>query len=241
MFALLSLLVVIAVSILITRVAKRALVMTGVSPEVAHFQARSALSGTGFTTNESEQVVAHPARRRIIMLLILLQNAGLATAVATLVISFVEADDMGEVAIRAGLLLAGLTLLIAMANTRWISRPLGRVIEWTLDRYADLEAMDYHAVLRIGGPYTVSRFRVAEDAWITDKTLGEAGIGEKILILGIERSDGDFVGSPRGEDYVTPDDTLILYGPEKELQRFQEKTKAPSDASQRDGLGERRT
>lgn len=228
MFALLSLLVVIAVSILITRVAKRALVLTGVSPEVAHFQARSALSGTGFTTGESEQVVAHPARRRIIMLLILLQNAGLATAVATLVLSFVDVDDLNEALLRAGLLVTGLALLVAAAHSGWLRDHLGRMIEWALDRYTDLEPIDYHAMLRIGGPYTVSRFRVAEDAWITDKTLEEAGISERMLILGIERSDGGFVGSPRGGDRVTPDDTLILYGPERELKRFQEKTQSPS-------------
>lgn len=229
MFALLSLLVVVAVSILIVRVSKTALVLTGVSPEVAHFQARSALSGTGFTTHESEQVVGHPARRRIIMLLILLQNAGLATAIATLVLSFVDAQDMSEVAIRAGLLLSGLAVLIAAANSRWVNQALAKVIEWALSRYTRLETEDYHTLLRIGGPYTVSRVHITEDSWIVGKTLEEAEISERVLVLGIERSYGEYFGSPRGGDEVTPDDTLVLYGPEEELKRFQEKRTHPSD------------
>jgi len=36
------------------------------SVEAAHFQARSALTGVGFTTSESELIVGHPARRRIV-------------------------------------------------------------------------------------------------------------------------------------------------------------------------------
>ena len=54
MFALISLLVVIVVSIIIIRIGAVALEMTGLSKETATFQAQSAFSGTGFTTSESE-------------------------------------------------------------------------------------------------------------------------------------------------------------------------------------------
>lgn len=58
MFAIASLLVVLVLSLLVTRIATVALTHTGLSREVARFQARSAFSGVGFTTSE---VVVGPA------------------------------------------------------------------------------------------------------------------------------------------------------------------------------------
>lgn len=80
MVALATVLVVLLVSLLITRVATVALTLTGLSREVARFQARSALSGTGFTTSEAEAVVNDPVRRRIVMALMLVGSAGIVTA-----------------------------------------------------------------------------------------------------------------------------------------------------------------
>ena len=89
MFALISLLVVIIVSIIIIRIGAVALEMTGLSKETATFQAQSAFSGTGFTTSESEYVVSHPVRRKIIRTLIFIGNIGIVSAMATLILTFV--------------------------------------------------------------------------------------------------------------------------------------------------------
>lgn len=71
MVAIATVLVVILVSLLITRVATVALTLTALSREAARFQARSALSGTGFTTSKAESVVNHPVRRRIVAMLMI--------------------------------------------------------------------------------------------------------------------------------------------------------------------------
>ncbi len=49
--------------LVIARVAAMGLTMTGLSKDVARFQSRSALTGGGFTTQESESVLDHPVRR----------------------------------------------------------------------------------------------------------------------------------------------------------------------------------
>jgi uncharacterized transporter YbjL len=67
-FAVITLLLVFVVSLLIVRTGTIALAMTGMSEEVASFQAASAFSGAGFTTDETEQIVLSPQRRRIIKL-----------------------------------------------------------------------------------------------------------------------------------------------------------------------------
>ena len=66
MYAVATFLVVAVITLAFTQLATGALIATGVPPEIAAFQARSAFSGAGFTTTEAENVVNHPARRRII-------------------------------------------------------------------------------------------------------------------------------------------------------------------------------
>lgn len=90
-----SLLVVITLSILCTRIATVALVHTGLSREVARFQARSAFTGVGFTTGESEKVIRHPVRRRIVMALMWLGNVGIMSAIFSLILTFVGQEQMG--------------------------------------------------------------------------------------------------------------------------------------------------
>ncbi|MFB6249567.1 MAG: hypothetical protein ABEL97_13455 [Salinibacter sp.] len=65
MVALLIFRSVLAVSFLVTRVATRLFMLTGLSQEAARFQTRSIITGTGFTTREAEHIVDHPVRRRI--------------------------------------------------------------------------------------------------------------------------------------------------------------------------------
>lgn len=58
MLAIATLLIVVLMSLLITKVASVALILTGLSRDVARFQARSALSGTGLGTAEAEQIAS---------------------------------------------------------------------------------------------------------------------------------------------------------------------------------------
>jgi Trk-type K+ transport system membrane component len=82
MTAILSLLVILILSFLFTRLATVALSLTGVSYELARLQAVSAFTGVGFTTREPEHVVHHPVRRRILIALMVLGNAGIVTAIS---------------------------------------------------------------------------------------------------------------------------------------------------------------
>lgn len=95
MFAVASLLVVILLALLVMRVATVVLTLTGLSRESARFQARSALTGVGFTTREAESVVNHPVRRRVVMLLMLIGSAGVISVVTTLILSFAGAEGRG--------------------------------------------------------------------------------------------------------------------------------------------------
>ena len=94
MAAVLSLLGVLVISLLVTRVGATALRLTGMSSEAAEFQSRSAFTGVGFTTLESEDILNHPVRRRILMHLMLLSNLGVGAVVATLMLSLPQATTL---------------------------------------------------------------------------------------------------------------------------------------------------
>ena len=96
MDAIIALLFVLTLSLLVTRLATSALMLTGVSHQLARLQALSALTGVGFTTSESERIVDHPVRRRILILMMLVGNAGFVTEASTLVLSFVGVTTRAE-------------------------------------------------------------------------------------------------------------------------------------------------
>ena len=147
-----------------------ALTVTGMSREVARFQARSAFFGVGFTTGEAEAVVGHPVRRRIIMWLILLGNAGVVTTTGTLLISFAGGQDQLE---SVAVLLAGVVVLGALAMSRPVDRVLTRVIRRALRRWTDLDVRDYAGLLELGEGYAVAELEVEDGDWIAGRELGE--------------------------------------------------------------------
>jgi hypothetical protein len=213
MGALISLLVTIALSLLITHIASMALTMTGLSRDLAKFQARSAFTGVGFTTSEAEQVVAHPVRRRILMLLMLLGNAGIVTAISSLVLTFVGTTDPTGQLVRFGSIALGLGLIWVLSSSRWLNRVLSVLIHWALKHWTRLEVRDYSNLLHLVGDYQVSELKVDKEDWLANKPLSDLCLrDEGIAVLGIQRPNGHYLGAPNGETCIKPQDLLILYG-----------------------------
>jgi hypothetical protein len=218
MLAILSLLLILSLSLLITRIATIALTYTGMSRESARFQARSAFTGTGFTTSESEKIVTHPVRRRIILLLMLFGNAGIAAALTSLVLTFVGEDEGGMLTLKVFLVITGVVLLWAVASSHWVDRQLSRIIEYALSRYTRLEVRDYASLLHLAGEYKVSELHVDPDSWLVNQTLGNLNLrDEGLLVLGIERVSGEFIGAPNGETTLGEGDKVIIYGRDSTL------------------------
>lgn len=214
MLSIVSLLVVLALSILVTRIATVALTHTGLSRESAKFQARSAFTGVGFTTNESEKVVNHPIRRRILLLLMLLGNAGVVTAVSSLILSFVDLNTSGQTMLwRVVWLVTGLVTLWSLATSQWMDRHLSNLVSKALKRYTNLKIQDFARLLHLSGDYQVTELQVRSDDWLAGRTLADLGLRQEgIMVLGITRNNGDYLGAPDGETEVMADDVMILYG-----------------------------
>lgn len=230
MVALITLLLIIALSLLVTRVATAALTLTGLSHQAARFQARSALTGAGFTTSESEYVVNHPVRRRIVMSLMLIGSAGIVSAIASLSVTFVGRDNDGpeHLALKLGILLAGVVLLLLLARNDRVDIWLQRLIRRWLRRHTDLDVRDYASLLHIHGEYAVSELEVEPGDWIAGRTLAELALSDEgVLVLGVQRGPHAYLGAPRGDTRVEVGDVLIVYGPGERIEDLDRRAAGP--------------
>lgn len=210
--SILLLLAVAIVSLLISRVATMALIVTGLPRPVARFQARSALTGAGFTTSESETVVNHPVRRRIVMALMLLGNVGLATSVAGILGGYLRADA-GTSVVRTLLLLGGLTAIYVVSKSEAVDRRASRLIGRFLNSHTDLRTRDFDRLLHLAGDFSVKETLVEPGSWLDGRSLGEVRLGDEgIVVLAITRADATFVATPGKETVVVGGDSLIVYG-----------------------------
>lgn len=224
MYGIVLLVIVALVSLLITRVATVALTVTGMPRESARFQARSALSGVGFTTSEAEQVVRHPVRRRIVMTLMLVGNVGLATAVAALLGTFATADAEAGI-LRGALLIGALVAIYAASRSAAVDQRLSLFIARWLSRHTDLKMGDYERLLHLAGDYAVHELAVQQGHWLAGQTLGEARLrDEGMVVLGITRSTGAYLGVPDKTTRVEPGDVVILYGRSESIARLDRRT-----------------
>jgi hypothetical protein len=238
-YALILLVVVALVSLLITRVATVALTLTGMSKESARFQARSALSGVGFTTQESEAVVGHPVRRRVVMALMLVGSVGLATAIAGILGTFVNVGAEARL-VRTVLLVGALTALYLVSRSPVIDRRLSRLIAALIRRYTDLEARDYERLLHVAADYSVQEVPVEDGHWLADRSLGELQLrDEGIIVLGVTRCDGTYLGVPDQWTTLCPGDTITTYGRAGAVERITQRAPGPAgDAAHQAAVAE---
>ncbi|ADK81425.1 TrkA C-terminal domain-containing protein [Sediminispirochaeta smaragdinae] len=218
MIALLSFFVILLLSLSIVRIAAIMLQLTGLSADTARFQARSAFTGTGFTTRESEMIIGHPVRRRIIMGLMLIGNLGLVTFVSSLVLTFLRAQSALEMASTGAILIGGLLLLFFVSKSRILDSLLSKIITRLLRRWTKLHTTDYDGLLNLSGDYEVIKSLVGPDSWCTERSLAELQLSDEgVLVLGIYRQDGYFIGSPKGSTFIYDGDELILYGRDERI------------------------
>ncbi|QLC49899.1 TrkA C-terminal domain-containing protein [Methanolobus zinderi] len=215
--ALVTLFAIVILSLIVTRIATIALTLTGMSSEVARFQARSALTGAGFTTSESETMMSHPIRRRIIMTLMLVGNAGIVTVIASIILVSVNIGStswLGQITIIA----AGLMILLALTQSRWVDKNLTRLINFALMKWTSIETTDTASLIYLGGEYQVSELEIEPEDWLADKTLAEMNLpDEGVLILGIQKPNGEYNGTPHASTKIRIGDILLLYGSGKSI------------------------
>ena len=213
MLAAVSLFVIITLSALVTKVAAIALMHTGLSTEIAKFQARSAYTGSGYTSQESEKLMNHPVRRKIVYMLMLIGNAGIITTLSSLMLTFLLPNNRSSLVYSLIFIVVALSALWFVIKSKVVDRWLSKMIDRALKKYTNIDVKDYAAILHLSGEYQISELRVRKTSWLAGKTLLELDLkSEGINVLGIQQKEGEYIGAPGGDDVINAGDVITMYG-----------------------------
>ncbi|USN97901.1 MAG: TrkA C-terminal domain-containing protein [Phycisphaeraceae bacterium] len=218
-----ALFVIAAVSLIIVRIGATALMMTGLSRDVSDFQAISCFFGVGFTTVEAEMIVSHPVRRKIATHLIIAGNIGITGALGALIITLVGQGQGGPfddvtLWMRVVIAASGVAALFLLFRFRAVRRLLEAAIRFSLEHSGAVRAMDYETILRSRDGYVVSQFEVDPGHPYIGRSLVQLGLGSRgVLILGVLRENGEYLGTPGKDSVIMAGDVLTVYGQEEQI------------------------
>ena len=202
---------IIVISVFIVKIASVALNLTGLDDKRAFFQALSAFTGTGFTTRDSELVMNNDIRRKIIIFLIILGNAGFISVITTLILTF-QKGGVTPVLINIVLILLTILLIIKVSFHKGITRKLTKKIQSRLIKSPNFTKRPVEEILRLAEGYGIAEVTLNEHCGDIGKTLFESSFRQKdILIMAIERDSG-VIPAPHASDKLLLNDTLICYG-----------------------------
>lgn len=221
MIAALLLMVIFAFTFTIVRVASVAMRLTGMSEGQARFQSISALSGTGFTTSESEMIVNYPIRRKITVILMIVGNLGLVSFFSTFMISFLRTDaELPSILLQIIWMVIGVGGLFWFLTNKGIDEILCRVISRYLEKFTSLGKRRYDRLLQLGDGVSVVEHHLA---FGEDKNV-HALLAEHpdLSILALRSSKGEtLIDVPEGQQ-LNHGDALILYGQDSAHERLLE-------------------
>jgi len=211
MYAVATFLVVAVITVAFTKLATGALIATGVPPESAAFQARSAFSGAGFTTSEAENVVNHRVRRRIIGTTMFVGSLGTPTLVLTVLVGFV-APGPGSTTERVLVTISGLFLiLMAVFNKpsqRWLQAVGQRYVQKRLAPALSDNRLD---LLTLSDEFAVQAVLLEATPEESVRSLrGLAQAFPDVTILGVRRG-REYFGAPPVDIDLQAGDELIIY------------------------------
>jgi len=204
------LLIIIIISYCIVRSGAIALEMTGVSIHIARFQALSAFTGTGFTTQETEIIVNHPIRRKIISFLMILGNAGIVSIIGAFIFSFGETGSFNP--LFTLIIIIAVAGLYKVAVHRTVDTKLSETIRQNLRTRLHIEKVLIEEIIHQPEGYGVASVIIAKGSRIAQHTLEDLGLKDNnIIVLSIER-DGSIIPQPTSETQINEDDRLICFG-----------------------------
>ena len=217
----LSVIVMYSLSVLIIRVATVSLQLTGLSAGVAKFQALSAFSGAGFTTNESELIVNFPIRRKIISYLIVLGNLGLTAILATLVAGFVNTDgELRTILIQFCWIVGSILFVWFLILNPIADKFMCRFIHKILINTTELGKLSYSKLIQLDDGWEIGEHKVTFGALSNRKVklqkfLTCLEFGELIFV---RFASGESQFKPAHNFLVEEGHTLIILAPKQEHQ-----------------------
>ena len=101
-----------------------------------------------------------------------------------------------------------------------------RLLTRLLNKYSDLELRDHRSALRLTADYEVHELALNADDWLIERPLADLALpSEGVLVLAIQRHDGEFVGTPGDNAMLRAGDTVYLYGRATVLEALDHRTR----------------
>lgn len=189
---------------------------TGLRRQISRFQVVSMMTGTGFTTKESELILRHPMRRRIGMFLIMFGAFSLAVIISSISTIMAESFHIPQLVWTV----AFLAFLLAVLRFPAVNRFLVRQMHDRLQQSFDLKEL----------PVQESFEMKAEDLFV-DIPLHSASnhVGRKVRELLDESQDMNLLFIKRGQGTIRKErldtelvsgDILYIFGSKSELEQL---------------------
>lgn len=162
--------------------------LTGLKLEISRFQVISMMTGTGFTTGESELILGHPVRRKLAIFLILFGAFSLAVIISS--ISNFLSDDLG---VKEILFLAlGIIFVLVILKLTFIQKILSNLFNKDMKKNIELGDLPIREVFLTDKKDYILNLHVYKESCLFHNTINQV-IKEHdqldIVILFIKRGD----------------------------------------------------
>ena len=216
-----TVMVIFTISTILVRIASTIMRLTGLPDYVARFQSLSAMTGTGFTTRESELIVNYPIRRRVLMTLMIIGNIGLVSVVSTFVVAFSEiGPERASVVQQVFWFTAALAVNFLVIVNPVVDGLLCRFLSWVLVRTTNLGKRRFVRLLSLEDDMTIAEhhLRLRHSIMIGDLIPEHIDLSV-IMIRGAETKHPSHLGD---EMEIEPFETAICFGKEDMHRSFAE-------------------
>lgn len=216
MISLTLVLSIITLLALIMEIAATALKLTGLDIHTARFQALSALTGTGFTTKETELIMGHRQRRGVIMALMIIGPICFLGMFSSILLSIKEDFVVATLLIVLGFV----CVLLLLTRSRHFVSFFHHFIEKQLKRHRYPRRVQMEEVLQLSGEYGIYELKITEHSRYANKSLQETDFKDHgFVVLAFERGK-DLFAAPKGGDIILAEDVLVLFGHAKHLKQL---------------------
>ncbi len=223
----LLLLATLIISMIAVRIGAVAFNLTGLEWKVAKFQALSCFTGTGFTTRESELILASPRRRRIATYLVIIGHAGFVAMIATFANSIRPSQVLTQLdlpflrsfvppqllpLINLLIITAAVFALVRFLPHTAVARKVTILAKKKLIGKKIILQEKFEEIFIAPGGFGVSRVNIEESSPLSGQTLAEADLRKHgITVLVIERG-LTTIANPPANTRIQIGDVLLCFG-----------------------------
>ena len=196
--------------------------INGVNIEVSRFQVISLLTGTGFTTDESEAMILTKSRRKItrrIMFFSYLFNISIVSTFVTIFTSTLNTTKE-ELPICIGLTLFIIIFLIIFYKTKIRKNVIDKIVMNIADRKKK-QTKNPLFIYDTFGKKVIAEIELKNlDRKLEKKTIEEIGLNQKynIALLVIRRKEA-IISDISSNTIIEPGDTIVVFGKLKDIKK----------------------